>query len=259
MTTMPTIKIPNETSTTVQFKLNTESASNPSDAKVSFIVEDVFDECGIKIDAIHLMDDRWAVVIPSLKQFEGQEWTGHLEVIIEGRHFTPVECVIQMVSEPTAEFISTDSIVETANVNAGSNTAFDNPVNNQTLEPEYPIETKLRYPVGQNTDDDIKADNEDNEDIKADNEDENKETIQSIASRVVGTEGPQLPYETTVYDAKQEAARIIEGILPVIKHKPETKGRLFDKNTKARLVKDPVYMAEVEEKARKVRDILGSI
>lgn len=265
------IKVNKNSATNIDFQVEIEGIEEKHSPTVRLVIENVVSGCDVTVAAKHKKDNEWTVTVPNLKNFTKKTYKTYLEVVVDGYHFVPAKGTVEITDDPVvkvvSEHVETDDIVE--GINSGTTTASgpDTQVtNNLTGKPEFPIEAKLHNAQGENSDEATDEDALDDIGGVSDGEKEcdgdDSVTIDDIAARVVGTQGPQLPIddeEPAVFDAKDAAKRAIESVAPFLKTKSATKGKLFNEKTVKKLArgKDPAYIAEVEEKSRKVRDILG--
>jgi len=259
MASQSIINVKKNAPTTIEFKLDVTGVEEAKKTQTSLVIEGVLNGCDICVKAEHKKDDIWSVTIPNLKNFTKESYGVRLEVVVDGYHFVPAQGKMVIVDNPVVEVVTENKVVSDdmleESVNAGTDTigSPDSQVGTDKLEPEYPVDndeegderahSELRITPGQNTDEHI-GDNERDED-------EPGTDIEDMASHVSGREGPQLQF-----DVKETADKILKSVLPTIK-KPEGGKRLLDETTKKRIMKDPETLARLEEKSRKVRDILG--
>ena len=258
-----TIKVNKNKPTTVDFDLNIEGVDNQKKTTVRLIIEGVVGGCDIAIAATKGKDGQWSVKIPNLKNFEDKKYNVSLEVVVDGYHFVPASGELMLVDEPTVKIVS-ETIAEGDLIEEG---AVDAPgpdaqvTNNLTGKPEFPIEAKTTFNQGHNEDEGIDMDKL----LKQAGIEKKKTKISDIAAKVDSHESTQLAKEmeetvdapTDGFDPAAEAAKIIEGIIPVIRTKPTVKGSIMSRVTKAERLADPAYVAEAEKNSIRVHQILG--
>lgn len=278
------IKVHKNAPTTIDFDLKIEGTTDKN-ITARLVIEDVISGCGVVIKAQKTKDDKWSVKIPNLKNFTETTYNVALEVCVDGYLFTPSKGKLELVDNPTVEMVSDvpvegDALLEGVNSGVSHIAGPEDQLDVSPQRPEFPVDndeegderakSDLVYPPGQNNDEDINLDDLDSDtddvdgadiefeiDVTIGSDDEVGTDIEDIASRVSGVEGPQLPYDDTItFNVKEAADKILKSVLPSIK-KPTAGKRLLDETTKKRIMKDPETMARLEEKSRKVRDILG--
>lgn len=283
------IRVNKNTTTTIEFDLKIEGTTDKN-ITTRLVIENVISGCDVAIKATKTKDDKWSVKIPNLKNFSEASYNVALEVCVDGYLFTPSKGKLELVDNPVVEMVSNVAVkgsMLSEGVNSGVSHVVgpDDQLNVSPQQPEFPAgndeegderaHPETVYPFGQNNDEDINMDDlypdgDGDTDVEFDFEfdpldDEPGTDIEDIASRVDGVEGPQLPFddetEETVediikFDVKEAADKILRNVLPTVK-KPVAGKRLLDETTKKRIMKDPETLARLEEKSRKVRDILG--
>lgn len=275
MASRSVINVKKNAPTTIEFNLDVSGVDEVKKTQTALVIENVMNGCDVCVKAKHIKDNVWSVTVPNLKNFTKESYSVRLEVVVDGYHFVPAQGKMVITDNPVVEVVSEHKIVsddvleEGINSGSVSMTGPEDQLNTDPLAPEFPVDndeegderahSDLIYPVGQNndehTDDEDLEVGDDDIDLELDAttelDDEPGTDIEDIASRVVGTEGPQLPF-----NVKEAADKIIKSVLPTVKM-PAGSKRLLDETTKKRIMKDPETMARLEEKSRKVRDILG--
>lgn len=243
----------------------------------------VSDANGVSVDTTTTENGTWSVSVP---QNQEGSYNVRLEVIANG---SPVP----VPEEPVTEAVNSGS----GGGAPGQGAQISNDKLVPEFPAEYEVDDEdaqgdNHRPTGDNSFDHINKDELDNIG-SGEPADDVGTPIEDIASRVNGASGPQLPFDGPAeepesdddseqsaegdeleallraspdipldrdeFDPKKAAEHIISSIIPKRTSAIESVGTLLDANTRKRILKDPVMVAEMKVKAKRVQDLLNSI